>query len=190
MSISTNHPPASRLRLLAGGAIAGALVVGVIFSNAVGDAAGESPGPDVTSTIAASLPAPTAPDEPVDRVSGGSASVPDVEIRALGSRVLEAWARRANSGDSGLLESMFHPLSPQVQLLAEMTDDTSEVRKAYVFTLFDPVVEPSSPGFVAMTGRVVTSRGTEVLGDEPWRLVVAWSEEHDQWLIWTLEELG
>lgn len=180
----------SHLRLLAGAAVAGALVAAAIVVM-IGDRSPEASGESgEMPTNSASTVVGTRWSTTVRLVRPTSFS--DSDVRLVSEQVLTAWGRFATTGDLDPLRTLFHPLSPQLPLLgaeaAEVSANPSE-RPPYVFTMEKPVIEPSSPGFVTVEGSVVTMREGEFVSRATWLLVVTRSGDQETWMIWTLEEV-
>jgi hypothetical protein len=175
--------------LLLGGAVAAILVIGFILSLFVSEP------PDVpASSVELSAPgsAISIGDAPPVATSAAPSGVDRAaDILKAGHRALEAWAAFANTGRSDPLFDLIHPLSPQLPLFERQSAKMGVIVRdgePFHLTMEDPAVKPTSPGFVRLEGPVVTTRGTEVVSQTRWRVVLTWSEERGRWMVWTLEE--
>jgi hypothetical protein len=114
------------------------------------------------------------------------------DVREAGEAALEAWGRFAGSGDLAILHEHFHPLSPQLTLLAAKAAALTQApldESPYSFVMTEPLVNLQSSRLALMQGTVITTRGEETLSELDWRLTFAWSEETESWLVWTIEEV-
>ena len=182
----------SQLRLLAGAAVAGALVVAAIVSM-IGDRSPEASGESgVTPTNAMSTLTVVGTRGLTAVRSVEPTAFRDSNVRLVSEQVLDAWGRFATTGDLDPLRTLFHPLSPQLPLLeaeAERAPADSLERPPYVFTMEMPVIKPSAPGFVTVEGSVVNMREGEFVSRATWLLVVTQLGDQETWMIWTLEEV-
>jgi hypothetical protein len=135
-----------------------------------------------TTILASTTSLPTTTTVPIDASDA---------VRKAGKAVLDAWGRFAGSGDLAILKNHFHPLSPQLTFL-EMR--AVEIARAplggspYEFVMAEPVINLQPPGFATMQGTVAATRNNETPSELDWRLILAWSEETESWLVWTIEE--